>query len=221
VTGYTVVLPAPWERIPLDQGCADAVRGIVDRAASRLPKEVPPDQVAPARHRLERELLHQLREARELGGVDFYLPTDLMHGQQLNASFVVNVVVPDATVDAETVPRVVATLLAEEGARPVSAGGSVWVRTERQVEHRLDTFGGAAVEAADGSSPAGAAPVPLRRVQYRTGVPGEPRQWVVVTFTTAGDGDPASPGADLVVELFDAIMSTWRWRDLPDDAPRG
>lgn len=53
--------------------------------------------------------------------------------------------------------------------------------------------------------------VDLRKVEYLTAVPDDPRRWVLVTFTTAGDGDVDSEATGLVVELFDAIMSTWRW----------
>jgi hypothetical protein len=34
----------------------------------------------------------------------------------------------------------------------------------------------------------------------------------VVTFSTIGQGRPTDDLADLLVELFDAIMSTFRWR---------
>jgi hypothetical protein len=30
-------------------------------------------------------------------------------------------------------------------------------------------------------------------------------------MTTAGDGDPESQATHLIVELFDAMMTTWRW----------
>ncbi len=202
-TGYQLVLPHPWERIPLDKDMPRRVRDLVDRSVARLPAEVPPDQVAPARHKIERELLTQLRAAQDQGGLDYYLPTDLMHGQQLNASFVVSAIVPDANADAALSSRAMASLLADAEARPVSIAGQVWVRTERVIRKGPDDF------ASD--------EVALRRVQYRTAVPDDPRRWVVVTFTTVGDGNPDSDISGLVVELFDAIVSTWRWRDLSAD----
>jgi hypothetical protein len=33
----------------------------------------------------------------------------------------------------------------------------------------------------------------------------------MVVFSTVGDGDPAGQFAGILVELFDAIMSTFRW----------
>jgi hypothetical protein len=34
---------------------------------------------------------------------------------------------------------------------------------------------------------------------------------MVITFSTLGDGDPSGQYAGLLAELFDAIMSTFRW----------
>jgi hypothetical protein len=34
---------------------------------------------------------------------------------------------------------------------------------------------------------------------------------MVITFSTLGHGDPAGEYAGLLAELFDAIMSTFRW----------
>jgi hypothetical protein len=35
---------------------------------------------------------------------------------------------------------------------------------------------------------------------------------LTVSFSTVGDGDPERAPARLFVELFDAIMSTFRWK---------
>lgn len=202
-TSYQLVLPAPWERIRLDGSIRSRVREIVDRSVARLPKQVSPDQVAPARRRLEEELHDHLAEARNNGGIDYYLPTELMHGQQLNASFVVSAVIPDATAEADLVPRVMASLLQAGDAGAVTVGDTTWTRRERVLRRAPGGF------AAD--------QVDLRKVEYLTAVPDDPRRWVLVTFTTAGDGDVDSEATGLIVELFDAIMSTWRW--VADPAP--
>lgn len=197
-TSYRVLLPAPWEQVPLDERMPGRVREIVDASVARLPASVPPDQVAPTRHRIERELTTQLTAARDNGGVDFFLPTDLMHGVQLNATFVVALITPDASAEPELVPRVMASLLAREGAKPVSIDDTVWVRTESVQSRSADDVVGEDVA--------------VRRVQYRTALPDDPRRWVVVTYTGVGDGDPHSDASAIVVDLFDAIMTTWRWQ---------
>jgi len=195
--GYRLVVPHPWEQVALDSSLDLRVKEIVSAAAARVPKDIPPDQVGPAIHRLEHDLAATLRDAQDKGVIDYYLPTDLMHGQQLNANFVVGTLIPDAMADDELVPRVLATMLKEPGSSPVTIGDSVWVRRERL---RTRPPGGL-VDAELG----------VREVEYLSPVHGDPRRWVVVTFTTLGDGDPHSENTDLVVELFDAIMSTWRW----------
>ncbi len=65
----------------------------------------------------------------------------------------------------------------------------------------------------------------VRKVEYLTPMPGDPRCWVMVTFTSLGDGTMDSEFTDLTVALFDAIMSTWRWagveHPVDPDAPGG
>ncbi|MFF6875348.1 hypothetical protein ACFY9S_08510 [Streptomyces sp. NPDC012474] len=50
-----------------------------------------------------------------------------------------------------------------------------------------------------------------RRVEYVVPVPGDQGRWVGVVFSALGAGDPEDEIADLFVELFDAMMSTFRW----------
>jgi hypothetical protein len=56
-------------------------------------------------------------------------------------------------------------------------------------------------------------------VDYALPVPGHQGQWLIVTFATSGDGDPEGAFANLLVELFDSIMLTFRW--VADHAPAG
>ena len=53
-----------------------------------------------------------------------------------------------------------------------------------------------------------------RRVDYLIPVPGHSRSMLVVAFSTIGDGDPDGQFAKLLVELFDAIMTTFRWTEV-------
>jgi hypothetical protein len=56
-------------------------------------------------------------------------------------------------------------------------------------------------------------------VDYLLPVPGQSGQWLIVTFATSGGGDPKGAFAELLVELFDSIMLTFRW--VTDYAPAG
>lgn len=43
------------------------------------------------------------------------------------------------------------------------------------------------------------------------GRPNARRRWLIAAFSTLGDGDPGGEHAKILVELFDAIMSTFHW----------
>lgn len=196
MSGYSIVLPPPWQRIHLGSKVSGQVKAVVDRAMAKAPKEIPPDQLAPFRHRLEQQLNRQLEAAKDGGAVDFYFPTGEVHGVHLNASFVVSSVIPDALADESEVGSILAELI-RDGAEAIDAGGTVWARTERVVHSEPDDLVGH--------------PTSGRKVEYTTAMPQDGRRWVLVTFTTLGDGKPESEFTYLVVELFDAMMTTWRW----------
>lgn len=63
------------------------------------------------------------------------------------------------------------------------------------------------VDAAARSSPSAGV-----RVDYHWPLPSEPLKWALASFTTIGAGEPDDDVAELLVELFDAIMLTWGWR---------
>ncbi len=201
MSGYTITLPPGWERVPLDGKLGARVEELLQRAADRANRRnadpAPPDQLKPLLRQLGQGLLAQLTAARDQGGVDYYLPVDLMHGQLVSASMVVSTLIPDAAIEDELVPRVMASLLADADATAFTIDGLPWVRRERIRERAGDSFS----ETRE-----------VREVEYRSPVPVEPRRWVIVTATTLGEeGDVRSETSGLVVELFDAMMANWRW----------
>jgi hypothetical protein len=48
-------------------------------------------------------------------------------------------------------------------------------------------------------------------VDYAVPVPGAAARWLLVAFSTLGAGDPDDQVARMLVQLFDAMMSTFRW----------
>ena len=202
VTGYSLVLPVGWRRVPIQHGTRTAIRSIVDEVLRRYPKDLPRDKMTPYRIELERRLSDLARRARATGGVDLYLPIEYTHGVTITASFVVSQVtlpVPEQD-SAEQVAadsaQLVAYLTSEEGnASPVLVGGAAAARTE-------------SVAPAD---PAEQIPLGSRRVDYVIPLPGHPTRWMLAAFSTIGDGDPEGQFAKLLVQLFDAIMLTFRW----------
>ncbi len=199
---YRLVLPTPWERIDLHSDLTEQARRVVRGAVERLPTgSLAPDQLTLTRARMERELETRLRGAKDNGGVDYYLPTDLMHGVHIPATFVVSRLMPNALADEQVTARVLAARLAEPGTTAEQVGDSIWARTDTVLVRQADDV------VADEHR--------VRKVEYLTPQPGDPRCWVMVTFTSLGDGTMDSEFTELTVTLFDAIMSTWRWVGAP------
>lgn len=198
MAGYSILLPPPWKRVHLGSNVPDQVKSIIDRSMKNAPKEVSPDEMAPLRYKLEYQLNSQLNEARESGAIDYYFPPEEIHGAQLNASFMVSNVMPDAMADDDMVGGVLAELIAD-GSEAVEVGGTVWARSEKVIDSEPNDF----VEGG----------VASRKVDYVTAVPGEPNRWTIVTFTAIGDGKADSDITHLLVELFDAMMTSWRWSE--------
>lgn len=195
-TGYTLVLPPGWARIPVRSGTGQAIRRILDDKVRMLPAKVPRDAVAPYRVKVEGHLRTLAAEARKHGGLDLYLPVDLRNGSLLAASFVISegsLTAPDGGPAPDALLR---TLADEDGeAAPVGVDGAAALRTERAVG--ADTSRG--IE--HGS----------RRVDYVMPVPGDSSRWLLAIFSTVISSQERDWFAMLLVELFDAIMSTFRW----------
>lgn len=194
-TGYAMVLPGGWRRIPLLHGTKRAIKDILDEVFGRLPRNLPRDKVMPYRLELERRLDGMVRQARSTGALDLYLPVEYVHGVAVPASFIVSKGTLGAGefLDAS---QIVACMAAESAeASPVTVDGVTGVRFERIA----------------GLDRTQEMPAASRRVDYVLPVPGIPGDWLVIAFSTLGDGRPEGKFTRLLVELFDAMMSTFRW----------
>ena len=196
VTGYSVVLPPGWRRIPIRHGTTLAIQEIADELLAGVPgRNGVPGQLEPFREQIEHRLDELAKQARSLGGVDLYLPTSCVHGTAIPASFIVSEGMPRAAgvVDSGQVAGCLASAL--PGASPVMVDGCAGARLESTAPAKM-ILGIAAAS---------------RRVDYLLPVPGQPGQWLIVTFAASGDGDPEGAFARLLVGLFDSIMLTFRW----------
>ncbi|MCZ4118593.1 hypothetical protein [Streptomyces sp. H39-S7] len=196
--GYSLVLPPAWVRIPLRRGTEQAVLELADRACKQLPGDFPRDKVTPYRMELLRRLRKGAKEAQSGSGLDLYLPGAGSGASIVAASFIVAEMRMNG--GGEVDPVEVLARLVGEGDRTgpfevAVVDGSVGVRRE------AIAGGGAAVEAE----------LPSRRVDYIVPVPEDPDRWLAVSFSTLGGGDPSDELADVLVELFDAVVTTFRW----------
>jgi len=199
--GYSLVLPPGWVQVPLDQGAGAALDRLLDRAFADIPAEIPPDTAATLRRRLEGQLRSILASARDNGGTELYLPTERMGGVLIPASFVVAEVDPQvgaADAGGDLVSVVLARLIAaDDAARALEVDGAPALRTEFWAAGEPDRQMG--VRAAS------------RRVDYLVAVPGHPGRWLAVSCTVLEPADDPDDLAGLLVELFDAVMTTFRW----------
>lgn len=202
--GYTLVLPPGWARIPLREGTAKALDEKVFRGIERIPAEVPRDKGMAFRAEVRRRVEGMVREARAGGGLDLYVPVRARPGMVLGASFVVAEVVGAQAVEDAGAESVLARLVGESrGGAPGEVrevAGTLGARWEYVEPPALD----------DGVE------TYSRHVDYTVPVPREgpgegPGRWLVVAFSTMGDGDPGSEFTRALAELFDALMTTFRW----------
>jgi hypothetical protein len=193
--GYQLVLPPGWIRIPLREDPEPIIDTILARSFSNLPA----DRYGPIRAELTKRILAQVAVARDNEGLDLYVPVERMHGQIIAASFLVGLM-PFHSVEVPDAADVLAHYAAQsEGAELVELGGAAAVRTERVV---------AAEPAAD---PNAEESFGSRRVDYVTAIPNARDTFLSISFSTVGDGSPDGEVAQVLVDLFDAIMSTFRW----------
>ncbi len=197
VDGYRLVVPREWQKIPVQRGTDRAIAALLDRAFAKHGR----DEIAQYRRELEARLKKVIRQARMNAGVDMYLPLGERE-RNLPASFLVSFV-EFGSANAPNKDLVLAQVLSTtSGGKAVEIDGTAGLRTERT----YDADPGRDIEHAS------------RRVEYILPVPGTADSWLVSSFSTFGAGDPDDGMAKLLCTLFDAIMSTFRWKYKQEDA---
>jgi hypothetical protein len=188
----------------LRHGTEQAVRRILDEAFSRIPPGSPEDKVGPYKRDLERRFRSTVRRAQEGKALDLYLPVRSAHNVNLGASIIVSesclpIHRENATQSDPTDVAVQLLSTAGTDEADLSSGeidGALAVRREHIA----------------GSDPDHGAGTSSRRVEYVVSVPDEPNRWFAAAFSTIGGGDPRDELADALVDWFDAVMMTFRWR---------
>ncbi|MDN3024821.1 hypothetical protein [Streptomyces sp. S.PB5] len=196
--GFNLVPPPGWDVIPLRTGTKEAMDRIVRKAVAQLPVGFPKDDIPKARLKLAQELKKVVRRASAKGGMTLYLPTERLHGIALPVSFVASEPIEIPRVRRDSGPEAVLAALASEipGAEMRELDDTAALRSERDVP----------ADAAQGVD------VAHRRVEYFVPVPDSaPDQYLSFSFSAliAPGSDPVF--YDTLVELFDAVMGTFRW----------
>lgn len=205
--GYELILPPGWVRIPLREGTKAALEKVLFSHMGQVPEGIPRDDAMRFRLGMRRQLEKQARAARRSGGLDLYLPVLPRGGIFLMASFIV-AEMPIGK-DHSVPPQAVIAQLADEGvhggtATKVEVAGTPALRRD----YRSIPNEGHVTSAPEDLQQA--AP-PTRRVDYVLPVAHDPGRWISVNFSTPGDGDIDSEFTGVLVELFDAVVGTFKW----------
>src|SRR3984885_1432230 len=193
ITGYAIMMPGGWRQVPVLHGTRKAITDVLDEVFARFPPGLARSTLMPCRLELERRMTEMARQARQNAAMDLYLPVEYIHGVAVPASIVVS----RGTLGASgllDVDEVIAQMTAgSPDASRVTVDGAAGVRLERTAD------------------PAREAQCGARQVDYVLPVPGKPGDWLISAFSSLEDRSPDGRFTQLLVELFDAIMSTFRW----------
>lgn len=205
--GYELVLPPGWVRIPLREGTKEALQNVLFSHMGEVPEGIPRDDAMRFRLDMRRQLEKQARAARRNGGLDLYLPVLPRGGIFLMASFIVAEM--PISRDHAVPSQVVIDQLVNEGVPDGTAtsvdvaGAPALRRAYRSIpdEEMLKSTPQAVQQTA----------LPTRRVDYVIPVVDDPGRWISINFSTPGDGDIESEFTGVLVELFDAVVGTFKW----------
>lgn len=195
-TGFNIFPPPGWDTIPLQNGTKEAIQRAVRRSVSQLPAGFPKDDIPKARMLLTKELKETVRKARKANGLTLYLPVERMHGILIPASFVASEPLGSPTGNSK--PEAVLLDLARDAddASPRELDGTAAVRIVRKRP----------------ADPDKGVEVPSWQVQYTVPIPRSvPCQWLTFSFSTLVAPDMDLEFTETLVELFDAVMTTFRW----------
>lgn len=198
---YTIVNIPGWENLSLHPADRSRLEDRLNALAHDIvPASVPRDKATPFREELRKHLTRVVDQARAAGASLVCLPVaDLSQGT-VPASYSVAEVQDPNPFEAEP-EALLRELLSrtEDEARLVEVDHQPALREETVVAADPDADPVAVLSA--------------RRVTYTIASPDMPGRFVIFTFTTLGNQDPDDAVARVLVEVFDAHMSTLRWTE--------
>lgn len=196
-SGYRLVLPPGWVQVPVRDAAPGTAHEVIAAAFRKPPEGIPRDAFTSAKIELELRLEKMIRKAKNEGGLELFLACGQAYANPVPASFLI----AEGTLgSAADDPLAVVTAIAEGASRDGGKPGELTA---------LDGAPAARVERI--AVPCGDDDQPSLRVEYTVPVPGSAGRWMVITFSTLGDGDPSGEYAATLAELFDAVLSTFRW----------
>ncbi|MDI5972476.1 hypothetical protein POF50_024570 [Streptomyces sp. SL13] len=200
MSAYSIVQIPGWETLSLHPRDHSALeRRLTELAHGAVPAEVPRDTATPFRKEVRKELARVVAHAQAAGAGLIALPVETVDGSAVPASYTVS-----EWRDPD--PDDVAPLDVLKAIASASTARTEIVEVDGRPALREETVESADPEAEPLATHAG------RRVTYTVSAPDSRHFWVIFTFITLGDGNPDGPLAHLLTELFDAHLTTLRWK---------
>ena len=190
---YRLIRPPGWIHIVLDDSADAAARAIAERIASGAPAA----NRAQARQFFTTMITGAITEARENGGQDLYLPTELVDGIPLSMSIVVAVSPrsPDSGTPSEALLAFAAN---DETAKAVTVDNQLGVRRFVDVPAQVDADGGVTQPAS-------------RRITYLMVPPHDERVMLITSSILRLDIPDGEELLEAMEFLFDSIVTTVRF----------
>ncbi|KTR41073.1 MULTISPECIES: hypothetical protein [Curtobacterium] len=212
---FLMAVPPGWTRFPArpeDRDHLDTVIEAVVRDA--VPDDLPRDRAAPFRDRARQQLRSTVSQAGENGAIAVYLPTRSVDGFMPPVSLIESevddesedtpeVVVGRLLADAGQLGRGVSDDPASQGVREVD--GALAARIE-ETHRRVRVL-------------EGLPDLDDRQVTYTIDAPHRPGVWVVLSYSVVSDPEADQRVVDALVQLFDTLVGTLRWVDVPGREP--
>ncbi|TFD85853.1 hypothetical protein E3T61_17160 [Cryobacterium lactosi] len=202
---FVIALPPGWVRLPARPAAERQLRSAIEEiVAETIPASLPRGSAEPWRGELRKRLTHAVVDAGDAGASAVYLPVRAVNGVVVPASFIES----EIDLDGEDSPEsVIAAIVGDAGwaASRRTVDGAVAARTDRS-ERRVQI---------DGDWPE----VTTRQIVYTIGVPHREGRWLVLSFSVVAHDAADGALCDALVYLFDALMTTFRWSDVPGEDP--
>jgi hypothetical protein len=188
----SVLLPQGWVALHLDDRAADEVKRIVTQVMA----SIAPDKSDLARPRLRSMLQSLVEQSQERGVWEVWLPIAATAGIHIPASIAVAPLPQQPPSGLSVQDTLLSMSAASPGARALTVGGALAVRTVADRPLQRDEGGEVTAPAA-------------RIVNYIVSPSGQRRQWI--TFTASlfvPDTEDSAQIVDALEFLFDALMAS-------------
>lgn len=198
---FVIAIPPGWMRLPARAEHRSELARLIEQIVEEaLPSSLPRDSAEPWRGELRKRLNQVVLDAEDAGASAVYLPVRPINGVTIPASFTEAEIEDDGRESADSLLTAILED-AESNATSCVIDGAPAARIDRTTLS---------------AQPAGDWPeVTSRQIVYTIQVPHREGRWVVISFSAISGDNPSAALSDALVALFDALILTFQFTDLP------